>query len=244
MPEKIKIYQLTYQVENVIGRITVNGFVMTEMNGAIGNGTVPLNPWLIGENELKAEVTKADPSKPAELTCGVSVTEQGDIMSTADKGKLFSLELRDGDFATPEKRSAVKKFTSVLNFRKHLSEGGQANESDILAYAQKFYALFAKKDAEGILGESEVKVNDYSKAYGGADMKSELRRFLTDEFFKAKLNTLNPASLRAVAVGPNKKIWHVFNGKDQLIKAQSPDGSEFEVSVYIGLLDGKLRVVR
>jgi hypothetical protein len=50
--------------------------------------------------------------------------------------------------------------------------------------------------------------------------------------------------LRAVAVGPTKKIWHVFNGKDELIKAKSPDGSTIEMAVYIGLLDGKLKVVR
>lgn len=244
MQEKTKVYQLTYQMENVTGQITINGFVMTEMNGTTGNGTAALNPWLIGDNELKAEVTKADPSKPAELIFGVSVMEQGDIMSTTDTGKLFSLELKNKDFGGDGQASAAKKFTSAFSFKRHLAEGGQAKESDILAYAQKIYALFAKKDAEGILRESEVRVNDYSKAFGGVDMKTELRKYLTEELFPAKLNTLNPAVLRAVAVGPNKKIWHVFNGKDQLIKAQSSDGSELEMSVYIGLLDGKLRVVR
>ncbi len=244
MHEKTKVYQLTYQVENVTGQITLNGFVMTEMKGAIGNGTASLNPWLVGDNELEVEVVKADSSKPAEVVLGVSVMEQGDLMSTTDKGKLFSLELKDGDFGAHSKASAAKKFTSTLNFNLHLSGGGEAKESNILAYAQDLYALFAKKDVEGILRESEVRVNDYSKAFGGVDMKTELRRFLTEELFQAKLNTLNPASLRAVAVGPNKRIWHVFNGKDELVKAESPNGSEFEMSVYIGLLDGKLKVVR
>lgn len=244
MQEKTKIYQLTYQTENVTGQITINGFVMNEMDGKIGNGTAALNPWLIEENELKAEVKKADPSKPAELIFGVSVMEQGDIMSTTDTGKLFSLELKNKDFSANGKASAAKKFKSTLDFKRQLSEAGQAKESDILAYAQKVYALFAKKDAEGILRESEVRINDYSKAFGGVDMKTELRRYLTEELFKAKLNTLNPAALRAVAVGPNRTIWHVFNGKDELIKAKSPDHSTFEMSVYIGLLDGKLKVVR
>ena len=75
-------------------------------------------------------------------------------------------------------------------------------------------------------------------------MKTEMRRYLSDELFPAKLNVLNPAALRAVAVGPNKTIWHVFNGKEELISAKSPDGSMLEMSVYIGLLDGKLKVVR
>jgi len=244
MQEKTKFYQLTYQMENVTGQIAINGFVVTEMKEKTGNGTAALNPWLIGENELKAELKKADPSKPAEFIFGVSELVQGDIVSTTDRGKLFSLELKNKDFSANGKASAAKKFKSTLDFKRHLSEAGQAKESDILAYAQNIYALFAKKDAEGVLRESDVKINDYSKAFGGVDMKTELRRYLTEELFKSKLNKLNPAALRAVAVGPTKNIWHVFNGNDELIKGKSSDGSTFELAVYIGLLDGKLRVVR
>ena len=244
MQEKTIFYQLTYQTENVTGQIAINGFVVTEIEGKSGNGTAVLNTWLIGENELKAEVMKADSSKPAELIFGVSVMEQGDIVSTTDTGKLFSLELKDKDFSARGKASAAKKFKSTLDFKQHLSEAGQTKESDVLVYAQKVYTLIAKKDAEGILRESEVRINDYSKAFGGVDMKTELRRFLNEELFKAKLNKLNPVVLRAVAVGPNKNIWHVSNGKDELIKAISTDGSTFQMSVYIGLLDGKLKIIR
>jgi hypothetical protein len=48
----------------------------------------------------------------------------------------------------------------------------------------------------------------------------------------------------AVAVGPTKNIWHVFNGNGELIQGKSSDGSTFGLAVYIGLLDGKLKVVR
>ena len=54
--EKTIFYQLTYQMENVTGQITINGFVVTEIVEKSGNGTSALNPWLIGENALKAEV--------------------------------------------------------------------------------------------------------------------------------------------------------------------------------------------
>ncbi len=242
--EKTKFYQLTYQMENVTGQITINGFVVTEIEGKTGNGSAALNPWLIGENELRANLKKADPSKPAEFAFGLSEMVQGDTVSTTDKGKLFSVEVKNKDFGPAGNASAAKKFKSVLDFKRHLSEAGQAKESDILAYAQKIYALFTKKDADGILRESEVKINDYSKAFGGVDMKTELRRYLTEELFKSKLNQVNATSLRAVAVGPTKTIWHVFNGKDELIQGKSSDGSTFQMPVYIGLLDGKLKVVR
>jgi hypothetical protein len=241
---KVTFYQMTFQAENVTGRIAINGFVITELDGKSGNGSAVLNPWLIGENEINAEVKKADPSKPAQIVFGVSELVAGDVVATTDRGKLFSLELKDKDFKGNGKASTAKGFKSALDFKGHLSEAGQAKESDVIAYAQKLYAMFSKKDADGILRESEVKTGDYSKAFGGADMKGELRSYLTDELFKTKLNRLNPAALRAVAVGPGKNIWHVFNGKDELIKANSPDGSTLELAVYIGLLDGKLKVVR
>lgn len=242
--EKTIFYQLTYQTENVVGQIILNGFIVTEMEGKGGNGSASLNPWLIGENELNVEARKADPSKPAEIIFGVSELKPGDIVSTTDRGKLFSRALKDKDFASNGTASTAQKFKSTLDFSQHLSKAGQAKESDILVYAQQIYVLFAQKNAEGIVRESEIKINDYSKAFSGADMKTELRKFLIEELFKSELNSLNPNALRAVAVGPNKSIWHVFNGKDELIKAKSPDGSTFELAVYIGLLDGKLKIVR
>lgn len=237
-------YQLTYQTENITGQIVVNGFVITEVQGRTGNGTAALNPWLIGENELKIELKKADPSKPAQFHCGLSEMKRGDVVSTTDRGRLFSLELKNKDFSATGKAQAARKFKSTLDFKAHLSEAEQARESDVLAYAQKFFSLFIKKDAEGILRESEIKTTDYSKAFGGADMKAELRRYLTEELFKSRLNRPNPKALRAVPAGPTKTLWHVFNGKDELIKAESPDGSTMEQAVYIGQFQGKLRVVR
>ncbi len=242
--EKTKFYQLTFQTENVTGQIMINGFVVTEITEKSGNGTAALNTWLIGDNELKAEVKKIDTSKSAQLVFGVSEIERGGVVSTMDKGKLFSLELRDKDFNAGGMASAAKKFKSTFDFKQHLSEAGQAKESDVLAYAQKIFALYEKKDADGILRESEVKINDFSKAFGVADMKTQFRKSLTEDIFKSKLNKLNPAALRAVAVGPTKNIWHVLNGKDELLKGKSPDNSTFEMAVYIGLLDGKLKIVR
>jgi hypothetical protein len=246
MEKKTKFYQATYQMENVTGQILINGFVVTEMDGQNGTGTAVLNPWLIGDNELKAEAKKADPSKPATLTFGVSEMQTGDIVSTTDKGTLFSLEIKNKDFNANNRASAAKRFTSTLDFKAHLSQAGQAKESDVLAYAQKIYALFVKKDAEGILREFEVKIKDSAAAFGAteAEVKTDLRSYLTEELLKLKLKAIQPGALRAVAVGPTKKIWHVMNGKDELITAKAPDGSTLALDIYVALLDGKLQVVR
>jgi hypothetical protein len=237
-------HQLTYQTENATGQIMINGFVVTEVEGRTGSGSAALNPWLIGDNELKVELKKANPSKPVQFSCGLSEMKRGDVVSTTDKGKLFTLELKDKDFAAAGKAQAAKKFKSGLDFKRHLSDAEEAKEGDVLVYAQKFYSLFTKKDAAGILRESEIKIADYSEAFGGADMKNELKAYLTEELFKSRLNRLNPKALRAVPVGPAKTIWHVFNGKDELIKAASTDGTTMEMPVYIGQFQGRLQVVR
>lgn len=241
--EKAKFYQMNYQMENVTGVITINGFVVTEPDGKIGSGSAALNIWLIGENELKAEVKKADPAKPAKLSFGVSELEAGSMVDSTDKGKLFNIELKDKDFKAGQATSS-KKFKSTLNFKQHLSDAGETKESDVLAYAQKYFALITKKDADGVMKETAIKISDYSLAFGGADMKAEFKGFLKDGLFKSKINTLTPVKLKAIPMGPTKRIWLVKNGSDELIKSKSTDGSTSELPVYIGLIDGKLQVVR
>lgn len=241
--EKVKFYQMNYQMENVKGVILINGFNIAEPDGKSGSGSAALNIWLIGDNELKAEVKKADPSKPALLSFGVSELEAGSMVDTTDKGKLFHIELKDKEFKTGQ-AAAAKKFKSSLNFKQHLSDAGEAKESDVLAYAQKYVALITKKDADGVMKETAIKISDYSLAFGGADMKAEFKNFLKDDLFKSKLNKIDPAKLKAIPMGPTKRIWLVKNGSDELIKSKSSGGSTSELPVYIGLIDGRLQVVR
>ena len=43
---------------------------------------------------------------------------------------------------------------------------------------------------------------------------------------------------------PNNKLWQVFEGDKELIRITSSDGSVMEMSMHIGMVDGKLQVVR
>lgn len=244
MEKKPKMYQLTWEADNVVGDVAINGFVVTELDGSSGNGSASLNPWLTGENELTVVLKKADQAEPAEFVFGVSELVPGTMTSTTDRGKLFSVEIKNDDFAKSADVSAGKKFTSTLDFSRHLREAGEATEADVLAYATRFYALFEKKDANGILQESAAKIEDYAQAFGGEDFGAALKSYLVDDFLKSKLLKIKPTELRAVRVGPTKNIWHVLNGRDELIKTTSEDSSSAEIPVFVGLLAGKLTVVR
>jgi hypothetical protein len=187
MEKKTILYQLTWEADNVVGEIVINGFAVTALDGSSGNGSASLNPWLMGENELTVVLRKADEAQSATLVFGVSELAPGTMTSTTDRGKLFSVEIGDGDFAKSAEVSAGKKFSSTLNFSGHLREAGEATETEVLAYAMKFYALFEKKDADGILRESAVKIEDYTQAFGGQDFRSALKSYLVDDLLKNKL---------------------------------------------------------
>jgi hypothetical protein len=244
MDKKTTLYQLMWETDNVSGDVAINGFVVAQLDGSPGSGSASLNPWLTGENEIRVTLRKADQAKAAEFVVGVSELAPGTMTSTTDRGKLLSLEIKDGDFAKSAEVRAGKKFSSTLNFSGHLSPAGETTESDVLAYATKIHTLFEKKDADGILRESAIKIEDYSRAFGGEDFRSALKSYLVDDFFKNGLVKIKPAELRAVQVGPTKNIWHVFNGRDELLTTASTDGSSAEIAVFIGRLDGKLQIVR
>lgn len=241
---EVTFYQLTYQSENLAGYISINGFKIIELNGKGSAGGAPLNIWLIGNNNLQIGLQKVDAEVPIKFLCGISELQQGEVVSSNEKGALISVELNESDFSKNENVSLLKKFKSTLDFKNHLSEGGKATEKEIIKYAKSVYKHFKSKNADWILKESELKIIDYSIAFGGADMKSELRRLLIEGVFEEKLNPLKPEELRVIGVGPNKAIWHVLNGKDELIKTNAMDGATSEIPIYIGFINGRFQIVR
>jgi hypothetical protein len=238
------IYQATWQGDNVSGELYVNGFIITGFKGSQSFGTFPLNPFLIGKNEIWAKVRKADTSKPAHLSFGVSKLRQGDAAATNERGNLVSIELRDDYFKGTGIMTMGKKFASALDFSKSFSGTGNAGEKEVIEYAKKIYDLFKAKNAAGIQKEFAVKISDYATAYSSENVAAEFESYLKKDLLRGKLATINPQRLKAKKAGPNNKLWQVFEGDKELIRITSSDGSLMEMSIYIGMVDGKLHVVR
>ena len=242
--EKGIIYQATWQGDNISGELYVNGFVIESFHGFQSAGGFPLNPLLIGKNEIWAKVRKADTAKPAHLSFGVSKLRQGDMAATNERGNLVSAELRDDYFKGAGTMTMGKKFSSALDFSKTLSGAGNVTEKEVIEYAKRIYGLFKAKDAAGIQKEFKVKISDYAKAYASEDVAAQFESYLKKDLLKGKLAQLNPQKLKAKKTGPNNKLWQVFEGDKELIRITSSDGSVMEMSMYIGMVDGKLQVVR
>jgi hypothetical protein len=238
------IYQATWQGDNISGELYVNGFVIEGFHGSQSFGTAPVNPLLIGNNKIWAKVRRADTSKPAYLNFGVSRLRQGDMSATNERGNLVSVELRDDYFKGTGTMTMGKQFASALDFSKTLSGAGNVSEKDAIEYAKKIYELFKAKDAAAIQKEFAVKINDYAQAYPGENVAAQFASYLKNDLLKGKLAQIDPQKLKAKRTGPNNKLWQVFEGDKELIRITSSDGSVNDLSIYIGMVDGKLHVVR
>jgi hypothetical protein len=241
---KTMIYQAMWQGDNIKGELYVNGFIMTEFKESQSFGASPLNPLLIGKNEIWAKVRKADVSKPAYLSFGISKLAKGDIAVTNERGNLVSVELRDDYFKGSEVMTMSKKFESAFNFSRNLSGGENVNEKEVIEYAKKIFELYKAKNATDIQKEFKVKISDYSKAYSADNIAAEFELYLKKDLLPGKLEKIDPNKLKAKKSGPNNKLWQVFEGDKELIRITLADGSLNEVSMYIGMVDGKLQVVR
>jgi hypothetical protein len=224
--------------------LTINGFTIAQLQGGPATGTAPLNVWLTGSNTIAVEVSKQDPRAKASFSLGVSELVMGDVASTGDPGTLINIALTDADLPGPAKK-ASKTFKSALDFSGHLlaNKPSRFDEKAVLDYAAKLHGLFQKKNAAAILEAMSIKAEDYARAYGQptARMREELSTQLQEETLTSRLVAIDRKQLRAERIN---HLWHIYDGKSELIRSQSTDGAASELPIYVGDVDGKLVVVR
>ena len=240
-----KIYQIMWKAENISSELMINGFTISQFQGGEVSGTAALNIWLTGSNEIKSAITKKDPQASASFSVGVSEMVMGDVASTGDKGKLIHIELSNADLSGKMPKNISEKFNSTIDFSSHLlsTKPSQFKEQAVLEYAIKLYGLFLKKDAKSILQEMSIKTDDYAVAYyqPPANIVKSFSAVLNDDIFKSKLVKIDPKKLRAEKVN---NLWHIYEGKEELIRTKSSGGSSSELPIFIGDIKGKLMVVR
>ena len=240
-----KIYQIMWKAENISGELMINGFTISQFQDGSVSGTAALNIWLTGSNEIKSAITKKDPQASASFSVGVSEMVMGDVASTGDKGKLINIELSNADLSGKVPKNISEKFNSTIDFSSHLlsTKPSQFKEQAVLEYAIKLYGLFLKKDAKSILQEMSIKTDDYAVAYyqPTANIVKSFSAVLKDDILKSKLVKIDPKKLRAEKVN---NLWHIYEGKEELIRSQSSGGSSSELPIFIGDINGKLMVVR
>lgn len=241
---KTAIYQVVWDGDNVKGNIFVNEFLIASLDGAQGFGTAPLNVWLVGDNEVRVELKKADTSKASHFKLGVSQFIHGDVAATTDRGNLLSVEKKDKDFSGSKNVEISGKFISSLNFSSRFLGTETVKEKKVIDYAKKIYALVKKKDAASLEKEFAVKIEDYAKAFP-VHTYNEFKSSLLNELCEGTLEKMNPGRLRAKKTGPRGNTWHVVEGDKELIRKKSSGGGfSSDMTIYIGVVNGALKVIR
>ncbi len=242
---KVKIYQMTWESDNVSGSLYVNGFLINTFKGTQDTGTAPLNVWLAGNNEVTAELKKAKGTEEARISIGLSGMYRGDVGSTSRPGSLFAINKKNSDFAGSKTVKINQKFKSSIDFTARFNGKGAAMEKDIIEYAKKVHNIIKKKDKAGIAREFAPKIEDYAKSFSNEDVYDEVKNSLIENLTGGsdKLTDIKPGNLKAVKAGPGSGTWHVVEGGKELIRFTSPQGSS-ELPIYIGTVNGSLKVIR
>ncbi|MFH1347313.1 MAG: hypothetical protein ABIH22_01355, partial [Candidatus Margulisiibacteriota bacterium] len=97
------------------------------------------------------------------------------------------------------------------------------------------------KDTKGVLNELSVKLEDYAKASHYPAMAEQFEMMLKEDIFKSELEKVAPKNIKAEKVNG---LWHVYDGEKELIRYKYSDGSTGETTIYVGEVEGKLKVIR
>jgi len=194
---------------------------------------------------------------------GVVAPEKGDVLKEFDFDKIVAQRQEElaeqfdptgveGEPSPPEVTLPIEhSFTfdnTGASFRERLLEGTEiTDEQRLRDYAERLLSLVSEKQAEALAQEFKPKLNDYSTLHpdSGKNFVEEFPTFLREEFFPGRPITefgRSDVGLRSWCEG---RIWELFVKPDQpFLKTKGVDGTSNEIPVYVGAVDGRLKVVR
>jgi hypothetical protein len=127
-------------------------------------------------------------------------------------------------------------------------EGPTINsEQRLRDYAAHLRSLVAREQAEALAQEFKPKLDDYSTLHpdSGKNFVEEFPQFLREEFFPGRPITGFDRSDVGVRSWCEGRIWELFVKPDQpFLKTKGGDGASNEIPVFVGEVDGALKVVR
>lgn len=243
------IYHLEVEARFCKVEATLNGFPILSLNGI--NPAVfstPINIVLVGkENNLKFIITPENPlDTEAEYSIKGSIKEYEDFQMTGpDQGNVIA------SFTHEKKLAATLQFDNKdFDFSGLLLEGKQFDDLDLIKdYGEKLKGYLINKNTSALSQEFTPKMIAYGKAYSveAEVLIEEFVEYLNDDFFPNK--PLLDFSREEIVARPwcDKRIWEIGVGLDyREFMTTTPDEDDFEYAlrIFVGMINGKLRVVR
>ncbi|HMV44784.1 MAG TPA: hypothetical protein PK079_04970 [Leptospiraceae bacterium] len=249
-------YSLSYKMNSVVAYVELNGIKQTESGkeGFLSGVSTGLNLWIMpGENTLKIKLTKPQKGKNQDNPQIKVAIRLGTAGQSTEEGKeIVSFEApesEDSKIEFPLEKEV--KFTPELIPPSSLWEKVEptnldsTSKKEITELVQALHKAANTANVKDFFKLIEFKMQDMSKAmYSNPEENKNdkaLKEFL--KTIKGKLKKLPPKlSFHPVA---NGKLIFVTdsNGNDPIQSKPSQDG-EFNISVYVGKIDGKWTLVR
>ena len=264
------IYNIELYASKCILELTVNGLILFRADAKNGSSmTYPFNTELIGKgNEIKITVypTLLDnglPSSYSDVTITGTIKTYGENEITGPEGGQLVQRIDFSDVVAQKQIQAettadlsklfpmLKSFVfdnEGLTFKNRLIDAPVIkNEKLLLDYAEKLRDIIAKQDIDALWVEYKPKVDDYALAYPQEfpDPLSWFIDFFKNDFFPGGPITnfkRGDIGLRSWCDG---KVWELYvKPAQKFFVNQGLDGDINSVEVYVGMVDGKLKIIR
>jgi hypothetical protein len=265
------IYQVGFSANTCRCKVVVNGLGVAEVNAEkVGSVQYPCNTELIGkENKVEVEVMPASltPDVLDKIAVegyvkkyhpdDVTGPENGEVVCT------FTLEekvmaLRENPLAanladvTPFALSCEFDSEESPSFRNRLVEAELIeDEMALLDWAMAFRGMLERRDAAALYELYEPKLIDYDIAYP-EDKEPDNREWFANWMFEKIFPQTPRIDFDRDGITPVKwcggRIWELrrkdgYNG-GHLWQTEGLEGRRTRVEVYVGMVDGKIKIIR
>lgn len=252
------IYYIDFDAQACHVEVFVNGFPAVRSNSRFySNHAAAINHYLVGHNNIVRIV-----AVPTEI----------DAASTVQAGAMKQVKLhgaikqyKPGEISCPEGGEVLAKFNydqkpggefhfdnQVHDFSHLLLHNEKIKDAGFIKdYALTLFKFSSDDNMEALSHEFLPKMNDYSTAYFLDQHTTfhQFRTFLVDEFFKYPAEKQHLLR-EEIYVKPycDDRIFEVGLLPDDPLLARFSEedhgDKEYQMSIYVALVDGKLKVVR
>ncbi len=266
------IYHLDLRVERCRARVSLNDVPVAtlEANGDQPEWFAPpINPYLVGaDNELAVEIYPAvtPEGEPIELSearveLAVMRVEKGRAVAPGEGDRVMEwtseaelAERIDQAREDEEELEIPQTFVMIfdneaVDFAAELRDAPPFDDEQALRdYAVVLRDLVGARDAGGLAAEMEPKVQAYARAYDdSADLiRDSLVSVLRDQILPAGPVTGFEAADVQLESHAGGRVWEMRqpDGRPLVASDPDPDGSTYQIPIYVSLRDGALKVVR
>jgi hypothetical protein len=256
------IYHLDLQIEHCRARVSLNGLpiVALRADDQPRSHMPPINPYLVGHNEVYVELMPLSPEDEKFETFGEVVLhgsvrrfKKGGPASPQGGVEIVAIEIPDyireqDDKVPPLGFSFEFDSPDAPSFAPELVDAPRERDREaMIDYGMRLCGIVSEGDAGRLLKEMEPKLDAYARAFDEPNLafRHDLQDYLTGEFFPAGVEVDFPRTeVRAQPVCSGR-LWHITREGAPLLRTRpDAEGTRSQIEIYVGRYDNRLRVAR